>query len=66
MARQHVHLSVDMNAAERVGKRKSSRPVVLRIDAARAYGEGVSFYQGNESVWLADDIPAGFIGVAGR
>ncbi|SPF55396.1 putative RNA 2'-phosphotransferase [Candidatus Sulfopaludibacter sp. SbA4] len=61
MARQYVHLSLDRRTARQVGLRKDAEPVVLVIDAGRAHGNGVAFYQGNESVWLADFVPAAFI-----
>lgn len=61
MGRQFVHLSVDRETATLVGQRKCSRPVVLAVDAAEAASTGVTFYEGNELVWLADSIPARFI-----
>ena len=64
MGRQFVHLSVDVVTATEVGRRKSKLPIVLAVDAQRAYREGVPFYAGNEAVWLADDIPARFIAEA--
>ena len=61
MARQNVHLSADLETAVRVGRRKGRRPVVLKIDAAAAHASGIAFYHGNDSIWLADRIPATFI-----
>ena len=61
MARQQVHLSADRETAELVGRRKAPAPVILRIDAGRAHRSGISFYQGNDSVWLADSVPPEFI-----
>jgi putative RNA 2'-phosphotransferase len=61
MGRQFVHLSVDMETAEMVGRRKSASPLLLVIDAAAAASRGVPFYQGNEAVWLADRVPAEFV-----
>jgi putative RNA 2'-phosphotransferase len=60
MARQYVHLSVDKTTAIQVGLRKAKKPVLLQVDAARAYSNGVAFYRGNDVVWLADFIPASF------
>jgi putative RNA 2'-phosphotransferase len=64
MARQFVHLSVDSETADAVGRRKSASPVVLAIDAAAASAAGVAFYAGNDLVWLADAVPSRFIEVA--
>jgi putative RNA 2'-phosphotransferase len=66
MDRQHVHLSLDVETAEVVGRRKDAHPVVLCIDAARAYDSGIAFYRGNESVWLTGGVPAEFLTVRGR
>ena len=61
MTRQFVHLSTDRATAVQVGLRKAFDPVVLCIDAAAAHAEGVPFWVGNESVWLAAGVPAAFI-----
>lgn len=61
MGRQHIHLSEDIETAIMVGKRKTPRPVILTIYAAQAHRQGISFYHGNDSTWLADDIPPQFI-----
>lgn len=61
MNRHYVHLSVDEATATEVGKRKSKHPVVLKISAATAHAHSVQFYEGNERVWLADQVPAKFI-----
>ncbi|MEK3885804.1 RNA 2'-phosphotransferase [Paenibacillus sp. PL2-23] len=63
MARQYVHLSVDIDTANLVGKRKDSSPVLLNVQAENASSEGVEFYQGNNVVWLAEFIPSKFISV---
>ncbi len=56
MARQYVHLSVDIDTAKRVGSRRDPSPVLLEVDAKRAFVDGLVFYQGNDKVWLADEI----------
>lgn len=61
MGRQYVHLSIDTITAEQVGKRKAPEPVILRVRADDAHKAGVSFYQGNDLVWLADIIAPEFI-----
>jgi putative RNA 2'-phosphotransferase len=66
MSRQQVHLSVDVETALQVGRRKSPSPVILRIDAEQASQNGVQFFQGNDSVWLADGVPAEFVSLAIR
>lgn len=61
MARQYVHLSVDVPTAQQVGRRKAKDPVILRIRASEAHGKGVPFYRGNDLVWLADLVAPAFI-----
>lgn len=61
MSRQFVHLSIDVETAVQVGKRRDKNPIILVIDALSAWNDGVAFYYGNEKVWLADSIPARYI-----
>jgi putative RNA 2'-phosphotransferase len=61
MSRQSVHLSIDEATAVKVGRRKSSAPVILRVDARAAHAAGVVFSRGNENVWVSTAIPADFI-----
>ena len=61
MARQYVHLSVDVETAKRVGSRRDAEPVLLAIDSGLAASEGLSFYIGNDKVWLADEVPAKYL-----
>ncbi|HEX3045548.1 MAG TPA: RNA 2'-phosphotransferase [Bacillota bacterium] len=61
MGRNYVHLSVDIETAILVGKRRDSKPVILTIEAGRAFACGVKFYRGNENTWLADAIEPRFI-----
>lgn len=62
MNRQYVHLSADREMATQVGQRKDKEPVILQIRAGDAQRQGIVFYKGNGRVWLADFVPAGFIG----
>lgn len=61
--RQYVHLSEDAETAVAVGSRRDESPVVLRINAAAAWGDGIRFYHGNETIWLADTVPGKYISV---
>jgi putative RNA 2'-phosphotransferase len=61
MGRQYVHLSPNRETAVQVGLRKARPCAVLRVDAARAWADGVPFYRGNDLVWLADLVPAGYL-----
>ena len=61
MHRHYVHLSVDLETAEQVGCRKATKPIILTIEAEKAYQNGIVFYQGNDKVWLADIVPPDYI-----
>ena len=61
MNRQYVHLSTDKDTALLVGKRRDDNPVLLEIDAKRAFEEGTIFYIGNDKVWLCDEVDAKYI-----
>ena len=64
MSRQYVHLSTDTDTAVRVGKRRDKKPVILTVDAKRAYADGVVFYSsGYEKVILADFVPAEYLSI---
>lgn len=59
--RQYVHLSVDIDTASQVGKRRDNEPIILEINAKMAWSEGIKFYRGNDKVWLADSVPSKYI-----
>jgi putative RNA 2'-phosphotransferase len=65
MGRQHVHLSTDRPTAREVGRRKARDPAILLVRAREAHRDGVSFYRGNEKVWLSDPVPPAFVAVEG-
>lgn len=62
MRRQYVHLSVTREMAESVARRKGRTTTVLTVDTVAARAAGVEFLRGNEFVWLADHVPAEFLG----
>jgi len=59
-ARHHVHLSVDVATATKVGDRRGEA-VILTIDAAGMARAGLTFYVSANGVWLTDHVPARFI-----
>lgn len=61
MDRQVVHLSTDVETAQLVGRRHGGQTVILQVDAERAAQEGIRFYRGNDSTWLADRVPAAYL-----
>ena len=61
MNRQYVHFSTEKDMAMQVGQRKGGGTILLRVQAAQAFAEGIPFYQGNDLVWLADTLPAKYL-----
>ena len=61
MNRQYVHLSEDRKTAEQVGRRHCQHPVILVIEAQKAYQNGISFFYGNDTTWLSQPIPPAYI-----
>jgi putative RNA 2'-phosphotransferase len=53
--RQHVHLSVDIPTANRVGSRRG-HPVILKIAAADMHLAGFRFFCSANGVWLTDEV----------
>ncbi|MHA1948261.1 MAG: RNA 2'-phosphotransferase [Candidatus Thorarchaeota archaeon] len=61
MNRQNVHLSRDKATALEVGRRKAKTPSLLKVKALLAHKSGISFYEGNDKIWLSHEIPPRFI-----
>lgn len=59
-ARQHVHLSVDVETALRVGRRHGS-PAVLRVDSRGLHVAGQAFFRSDNGVWLTSPISPRFL-----
>lgn len=59
--RQFVHLSVDLQTAEKVGRRRDGRPLILTIRARDAQAAGIDFYSPTPDTYLARKIPPEFI-----
>lgn len=59
-SRQHVHLSLDIETAKKVGGRRGV-PVILKIEAQKMHSEGFKFYCSANGVWLTDHVPPKYI-----
>ncbi len=60
MRRQHVHLSKDVETAQKVGGRHG-KAVVLTIQSGEMAAQKHRFYQSDNGVWLTEAVPAEFI-----
>lgn len=58
--RHHVHLSIDMETARKVGSRRG-KPVILKVDAQRMHQDGHKFFVSANGVWLTDWVPPGYL-----
>jgi putative RNA 2'-phosphotransferase len=58
--RHHVHLSMDVETARKVGARRG-QPVILQVDAGRMYRDGHPFFRSANGVWLTDAVAAGYL-----
>jgi putative RNA 2'-phosphotransferase len=61
MGRQYVHLTTSEELALRIGRRRDPEPVLLEIQAKRAYDNGIVFYRTNELIYLVDYVPVEYI-----
>lgn len=59
--RNHVHLSKDIETAEKVAKRHGSNLLILRILSTEMQEAGFVFFQSDNGVWLTDHVPSRFI-----
>lgn len=60
MSRHHVHLSMDIPTAVKVGARHG-KPVIFKVDAARMHESGHIFYVSENGVWLVEEVPPSFL-----
>lgn len=58
--RNHVHLSLDVETATKVGKRHG-KPIILEINAEAMDKDGYKFYLSENGVWLTDNVPIKYI-----
>jgi putative RNA 2'-phosphotransferase len=54
-SRHHVHLSVDLETATKVGARHG-KPAVLIVAAARMHEAGHEFFRSTNGVWLTEHV----------
>lgn len=57
MSRNHVHLSKDIETAEKVGSRHGGKLIVIEIDCSAMINDGYKFWISRNNVWLSQDIP---------
>jgi putative RNA 2'-phosphotransferase len=60
--RHHVHLSADLDTAQKVGARRGI-PVILRVMSGRMHRDGYLFFRSDNGVWLTDKVPPEYLEV---
>ena len=63
MGRTHVHLSPDLETARIVAVRRKAPHVLLKVDAAAMWSQGFAFFQADNGVWLAHEVPPAFLSI---
>jgi len=59
--RRYVHLSVKLEDAVQVGKRRDDDPAILRVKTEEAYDSGVRFFEAGDNIFLTEEIPPEFL-----
>jgi putative RNA 2'-phosphotransferase len=60
--RHHVHLSADLETAQKVGARRGM-PVILRVMSGLMHRAGYLFFRSENGVWLTDKVPPEYLEV---
>ena len=55
--RLYVHLSADIQTAQKVAARRKGNPVIYKISAFAMHEDGYIFYQSKNGVWLTENVP---------
>lgn len=58
--RLYVHLSNDIETAEKVGKRHG-KPVIYEVDCKRMIEDGIEFFKSENNVWLVESVPVNYL-----
>lgn len=60
MSRLYVHLSGDVETAEKVGLRRS-KPKVFVVESGKMFADGFKFFKSVNGVWLTEHVPAKYL-----
>lgn len=60
MSRLYVHLSKDIETANKVGKRHGN-PIVLKVCSGQMSQDGIKFYLSENGVWLTGNVDVKYI-----
>ena len=60
MSRLYVHLSSDVETAEKVGRRHG-KPKIFLVESLKMFNDGYKFYRSVNGVWLTEHVPAKYL-----
>lgn len=60
MSRLYVHLSSDVETAEKVGRRHG-KPKIFLVESLKMFNDGYKFYRSVNGVWLTEYVPAKYL-----
>ncbi|MDM1246648.1 RNA 2'-phosphotransferase [Acinetobacter sp. R933-2] len=63
--RHHVHLSVDLVTATKVGQRHG-KVVIFRVNTQQMQQDGFKFYQAENGVWLTEKVPNHYLSLMSK
>jgi putative RNA 2'-phosphotransferase len=61
MGKQYVHLANSPELARRIARRRDPDPLLLEIQAQKAFENGIIFYQANPLIYLTGHTPPAYI-----
>lgn len=60
ISRLYVHLSSDVETAEKVGRRHG-KPKIFLVESLQMFNDGYKFYRSVNGVWLTEHVPAKYL-----
>ena len=63
MNRLYVHLSKDIETAQKVAARRQGRSIIYKIDAELMNKDGYKFFQSVNNVWLTEHVPPKYLSI---
>lgn len=60
MSRLYVHLSSDVETAEKVGRRHGKAKIFL-VESGKMFFDGYKFFKSVNGVWLTENVPAKYL-----
>lgn len=60
MSRMYVHLSSDVETAEKVGRRHG-KPKIFLVESGKMFLDGYKFFKSANDVWLTEKVPPNYL-----